>query len=415
MTFDCNKLKGLKKKLCEGQTVDTDGGWRDLTPNEHARYLALFSGEPIPPKEKKEKEPKTFSPRKPLTQVGPGTELETIFKSFKFPTCGRCALLRDEMNSWGIEGCEERVDTILERLRKNASMIPVMNKVFSGMGKDFKKVVEPFVRLAIENAKLREAGQTPKGGLIKNASTATKGIVSNLVSKKKKGMTWSYGVTTVPERINDLLPKTLKSLSDAGFPSPHLFVDRCPNPSIYSKFNLPSTIHSVNIKTFGNWVTSLWEVYALNPHADRYAIFQDDFVTCLGLRDYLESTEWPGKGYLNLYTFPENHRRIKDKPVGWHRSNQLGKGAVALVFNRDAVVTLLSSDHMARRPQHKARGSRYVDGGIVESFKKAGMSEYVHNPSLVQHTGKRSSMGNRVHPMSPSFPGESFDASSWSN
>jgi hypothetical protein len=161
-------------------------------------------------------------------------------------------------------------------------------------------------------------------------------------------------------------------------------------------------------------VTALWELYTLNPHADRYAVFQDDFVTCLGLKDYLEVSEWPGPGYLNLYTFPENHRRVKDKSVGWHRSNQLGKGAVALVFNRDAVVALLSSQRLVERPQSKHRGWRYVDGGIVESFKQLDMSEYVHNPGLVQHTGTKSSMGNRRQPLSPSFPGESFDARIWS-
>jgi|TARA_R110000824_G_scaffold395565_1_gene596316 hypothetical protein len=406
MTFDCTKLKGLKKRLCEGWTVGTDGGWRELTKNEHERYLASFAGEPIPPREPDPTQPKPV-PNKSLTQVGPGTELETIFSSFKFPTCGRCARLRDEMNAWGIEGCEERMEKILKRLKENANRIPIMKKVFSNTA------VEPLVRLAIENAKVRESGGTPQKGLLKNVSAVAKGAVSNFLSERKK-LTWSYGVTTVPERVNKLLPRTLDSLSNAGFPTPHLFVDKCREPSIYNQFNLPSTIHSSNIRTFGNWVTALWELYTLSPHADRYAVFQDDFVTCLGLREYLEQTKWPGEGYLNLYTFPENHKRIKDKPTGWHRSNQLGKGAVALVFNREAIVALLSSQRLVERPQCKKRGHKYVDGGIVESFKKLKMSEYVHNPSLVQHTGTKSSMGNRTHPKAPSFPGETFDASSWS-
>ena len=39
-----------------------------------------------------------------------------------------------------------------------------------------------------------------------------------------KPLRWVYGVTTVPERRADLLPRTLVSLDRAGFPSPRIFV-----------------------------------------------------------------------------------------------------------------------------------------------------------------------------------------------
>lgn len=409
MTVDCNKLKGLKKKLCEGWTVDKDnpGEWRELTANEHARYLALFSGDPIPAKEPEKKSTKTKTLKKHPTRVGPGTELETIFKTFKFPTCGRCAMLRDDMNSWGIEGCEEKIETILKRLKKNASLIPIMGKVFS------KTPVESLVRLAIDNAKIRESGGIPSTGLIHNATAAAKGVISNLVSRpKSKGkLSWSYGITTVPERLHDLFPRTLNSLSKAGFGNPHVFVDKCVDDSPYLDLGLDCTFHWGNIKTYGNWITSLWELYILNPHADRYAIFQDDFVTYKGLRDYLDNSPYPGKGYLNLYTYPGNHKKVGHKSVGWHKSDQLGKGAIALVFNNEAVTDLLSHPYLPRRIQNRERGHKFVDGAIVECFnKKMNQSEFVHNPTLVQHTGLKSSMGNNAHTESPSWAGESFDA-----
>jgi hypothetical protein len=34
----------------------------------------------------------------------------------------------------------------------------------------------------------------------------------------------------------------------------------------------------------------------------------------------------------------------------------------------------------------------------------------VHHPSLVQHTGDVSAMGNRPHQKASSFPGEEYDA-----
>jgi hypothetical protein len=56
------------------------------------------------------------------------------------------------------------------------------------------------------------------------------------------------------------------------------------------------------------------------------------------------------------------------------------------------------------------RGYRFIDGGVVDSFKEFGGKEYVHNPSLVQHTGSISSYGNDGQKLSPSFRGETFDA-----
>jgi len=46
----------------------------------------------------------------------------------------------------------------------------------------------------------------------------------------------------------------------------------------------------------------------------------------------------------------------------------------------------------------------------VTALKKVGWKEYVHNPSLIQHTGKISIIGNGNHPLAPSFKGEEFDA-----
>lgn len=219
-------------------------------------------------------------------------------------------------------------------------------------------------------------------------------------------MDWAYGITTVPDRFATTLPHTLKSLADSGFDQPRLFIDACDvETADIWRGRYPITLRRERIRTFGNWVLALWELYLRNPHADRYAIFQDDLVCSKNLRDYLESCKYPDKGYLNLYTFPENEKRFK----GWYLSNQKGLGAVALVFNRDAVCTILQSKHMVERPQDKQRGHKSIDGGIVTGFSKAGWREYVHNPSLVQHIGTTSSMGNKKQPTAPTFRGEDFD------
>lgn len=218
-------------------------------------------------------------------------------------------------------------------------------------------------------------------------------------------MKWAYGVTTVPSRFEDLLPRTLASLARAGFDKPRLFVDGAGElPSALAQYEV--TRRDPVIRTYGNWVLAAWELYIRTPSADRYAVFQDDFVTYPNLRRYLDGCAYPKKGYWNLYTFPENEKQFQ----GWYQSNQLGKGAVALVFSGEALRFLLGQKYFIERPMDVARGHRVVDGGIVTAFKNAGWKEYVHNPSLVQHTGKQSSMGSGPQELANTFRGEEFDA-----
>lgn len=219
-------------------------------------------------------------------------------------------------------------------------------------------------------------------------------------------MKWSYGVTTVSERIETTLPKTLLSLAHAGFSDPHIFIDnaRVPPESLdaYS-----CTCHCPPLRAFGNWVTSAWSLYVYSPAADYFAIFQDDLITYANLRDYLERCKYPKTGYWNLYTFPSN-----EHGSGWHLSNQRGLGAVALVFSNEALRTLLFQKHLVERVLNEKRGHLAIDGGIVEAFKKVGWREWVHSPSLVQHIGDTSAIGNNPHPKAVSFRGEEFDARS---
>jgi len=220
---------------------------------------------------------------------------------------------------------------------------------------------------------------------------------------------WAYGVTTVPMRMNELLVRTLHSLVDAGFDKPRLFIDGLADPMQYvNSFGLEVTCRYPTIRTMGNWALGLAELYIRNPSADRYAMFQDDLIASRNLRQYLERTSYPEKGYQNLYTFPINLRLAKGC-IGWFPSNQRGLGAVALVFSREAVTTLLRQTHFVTRPQDAQRGWKSIDGGIVESMKQAGFREHVHNPSLVQHTGVLSAMRNKPHALADSFRGEDFD------
>lgn len=268
-------------------------------------------------------------------------------------------------------------------------------------------------------------------------------------SKKREDgqpLEWAYGVTCVPERLRSHLPQTLESLKAAGFPRPRLFLD---GGSVYdvaemqcSKTHsldsiLPITLRSPRILAYGNWLLGLLELYTRQPGADRYAMFQDDILLVKNLRAYLDQCEYPDPlptspqettggmfrpqrepGYWNLFTAPSNLVKCPDNGLftGWYGSNQCGKGALALVFSHAAVQTLLGGRgamHLTRRlynPGDPRRQSRSIDGGVVTAMQLSGWYEYVHSPSLVQHTGEQSVIGTGKHPPAPNFPGTDFDA-----
>lgn len=227
-------------------------------------------------------------------------------------------------------------------------------------------------------------------------------------------MEWIYGVTTVPERQDDLLPRTLASLKTGGFFAPYLFVDGAKDASFYTERypHLPVINRSPRIRAYGNWILGLFELYIRNPKADRYAMFEDDLVTYPHLKDYLTQCRFEPKSYWNLHTLGSNES-LAPAVEGFYPSNQLGRSAVGLVFDRQGVIDLLSSRHVAERPcvvDPLGENWKRLDGVICRALTEKGYTEYVHNPSLTQHTGTISVLNNRIPLPSKSFKGEEFDA-----
>lgn len=244
---------------------------------------------------------------------------------------------------------------------------------------------------------------------------------------------WASGVTTTPYRRDDLLPRTLRSLAAAGFASPRLFVDGDKDGiSWEQQFGLEVTTRYPTIRALGNWELGLRELFIRNPTAQMFAMFQDDLVMAKNVRAYLDQTQQSlpiKRGYLNLitYSLPEprggNEEVIDRKPPGWYTGKalrgstngfQVGVGAVALVFTLEAAQVILESRHTVKKPLADGmRGWKAIDGGVVNAMNCEGWHEYVHSPSLVQHIGRVSTVGNDDLSRlcrAKTFPGESFDA-----
>lgn len=203
---------------------------------------------------------------------------------------------------------------------------------------------------------------------------------------------WAYGITTYPGRVDTLLPETIASLSQAGFPEPILFVDGYIPPD---KFAPLRTVNWYKVGPLRSWSLALSYLYTTQPHADRYAIFEDDCIACPNLRAYLEKTEYAAKTYYNLITHTAN-LVLCGPEHGWFPTNQKGLGAVGLVFDQKTVQELLTSHGFNLRPTMR---NESTDGMVIDSLKPLGYTEFAHYPSLLQHTGLKSSLGHRYGPM----------------
>lgn len=218
-------------------------------------------------------------------------------------------------------------------------------------------------------------------------------------------MNWAYGITTVPERVDTLLKTTLESLTKAGFDKPILFVD-----GLTAEYSPPLNVGGVvifhpKVGHIPNWQLCLLHLYSTQPNADRYAIFEDDLLATKNLRQYLDHTPYPERGYWNLLTHPEN-LLLTNGDEGWHLSNQRGRGAVGLVFNREIARAILSSHIFLDR---SACGSVAADGMVMDSVHILGYREHIHFPTLLQHVGgNQSTMGHQYGEM-PAWRGEEFD------
>lgn len=224
---------------------------------------------------------------------------------------------------------------------------------------------------------------------------------------------WSYGVTTVPSRADGFLKLTLESLTKAGFPKPRLFVDQSPPTTFWSQYgHLEISFRDPTIRPMGNWWLALWELFIREPNANRYAIFQDDILCCSNLREYLER-EFPECGYLNLITFPTNLVGVaSETPEGWFKAPRQGRGAQGLVFDQAAVAALLMEMRVLRRLQDTIRGHRSLDGTVRDALYNTGVTEWVHNPSLLDHLGakgKTSMPDGKPQPTINSFLGEQYN------
>lgn len=244
-------------------------------------------------------------------------------------------------------------------------------------------------------------------------------------------MRWLTIVTTTPQRENTLLPMTLSSLMLAGFKIDRLCVDGTQDPAAWqNKFGIEVTPRWPQIGCWGNWWLAVQEIWVRSRGSfDLLLVAQDDLKMLPGTRQFIEECFQrnliPDKSYLNCMEFLHNFQMRMEQDQGrdhyrWYRGigcpprlrmppgYQRGLGAVALVFTREGVKTLLSASCTVDKPLDIDFGYRKTDGQVVTAMNIAGWSEWVCGPTLTQHLGHVTTIHGpgpkqTPHPQSPSW------------
>jgi hypothetical protein len=206
--------------------------------------------------------------------------------------------------------------------------------------------------------------------------------------------TLSIAMTTAPRRTPTIL-RALPSLREAGFHEDvHVFAE----PGTFGKLPVPDDKrarvrqNSSRRGCFSNWKYALEQLLS-GTDAQWLLIVQDDAIWLPGSADVLRAQMLARQemctGFLSPYV------TAKDVPIervdGWNecRAGWLFWGALALCMKRG------TAEELKRQPRFvKHRGPQQIDAVVAASMLDLGYPSFVHVPSLVDHVGATSTIGN---------------------
>jgi len=195
------------------------------------------------------------------------------------------------------------------------------------------------------------------------------------------------GVLTAP-RGEPLLGATLRSLHAAGFDRLSIFAEPgtpIPAEARGHEIHVPES----QLGNFTNFYNALVTLYHGDPEARGVILFQDDVDVAAGMKEWCDRELFPlGHGLVSLFT-PRMHSDVRP---GW-RVLSPGYfriwGGQAFALRRDVLEQFLSDPQVLRRIRTGAHADDAVFSGWA-TRRSGGIA--FHTPSLVQHTGRVSSL-----------------------
>jgi len=312
-----------------------------------------------------------------LIGQGVGTELKKLIPQFLDSGSCSCRAYALKMNRWGIKGCEERFESIVDYLAGKAKAKKLLSWVPDSAT---RTVVSRFVQKAIAKAKR---------------------------DKKSSKFKWFTAITTAP-RPDPTIHQCVDSLIVAGF-DPVIFAE----PESYEVSNALTIRNEEKRGVWHNWLYSC--KYALaNSDADIIMTVQDDALFHPDSLSYAEKILWPSKdaGFVSLYT-PKHYTIKKNKelrPVGVNRifTRSLW-GSCAVIWDRRVLETVINTERaknwigvhprsnkqeiLQRRRDnpHLINNSDYAIGDIVRRLRR---SMWYVDPSPVSHISEYSTINH---------------------
>jgi hypothetical protein len=212
---------------------------------------------------------------------------------------------------------------------------------------------------------------------------------------------WSVGLTTAPRR-RSRLRECLQSLSEAGWPRPHLFIDGAVTiPHEWS--HLPMTSRDEQVGAWPNYYLALLELLMREPLADAFMLVQDDveFYCRENVRQYLEQTLWLGAtpGIVSLYCATPDTRAER----GWFKhAGRWNYSSLAFIFPREIAQQLVVAPAVFRHRWAEGDEGRVGIPDVIADWAVATSTPlYFPSPSLVQHIGETSAIWLRAFNLSP--------------
>lgn len=327
----------------------------------------------------------TSQPRRMAqTPDGPGSELKRAMKQMGLPSCQACKDLAAKMDEWGVAGCRQRQDEIIEDIMPRArdwvdQNHPWASAMFPNCVKDIeiRRRVTRYVNEAIQRAELRDQHRNRLRRHVFRPKLDKNNVVWN---EDVEPIVRIIPAVRTSLRQKATIGDTLTSLERGGFEPAMVFAE--PNARLtfdpYMRFDR-------QLKPFLSFQTMAEHLVGQYPH-DWLLLCEDDVDFKRGAADDLRALLLDQTQMVSLYVSMDQAEHVNIEPGINSLTGDL-HGSLAYLIHSTALRTILASNTFENWTE-EAR----VDRAVSQAAEDCEIAMLVHHPALCQHTGETSTI-----------------------